>query len=139
MNITAIFVVGFVILGIYKLFELYAKRDERKSIIEKLPVFLENKDLKEPIILPDILYKRPAYGSWALRIALLLMGIGIGCAIAFCFQYSLFGDLNYNVKDWEIRRQINDTQEIIYFAFISTFGGIGMLVAYLIERKEAKK
>jgi hypothetical protein len=139
MDITAICVVGFVVLGIYKLFELYAKRGERRSLIEKLPVFLENKDLKESIILPDILYKKSVYGSRPLPIALLLIGVGIGCAVAFFVQYNLFGDINYNLGDYNIRNQIHERQLIIYFAFISIFGGIGLLVAYLIERKETKK
>jgi hypothetical protein len=138
MSITAIFIVGFVVLGIYKLFELYAKRDERKSLIEKLPIFMENKDSTTPIILPDILYKKNEFGSWALRIALLLIGIGLGAAVAFFVQWQFFGD-TYNVHDWEIKSHVEDMQAIIYFSFIAFFGGIGLLIAYLIEQKQAKK
>jgi hypothetical protein len=136
MNITAIGVVGILTWGIYKLFELFVKRKERINIIEKIPFLMENKDLKGSIVLPEVLYKKQDSGSMALRLACLMLGIGLGCILGFFTQYYYFGGLaGYNLEDWHIRLQVEDMQSMIYFAFIAFFGGLGLFTAYLVELK----
>ncbi|MDR0866180.1 MAG: hypothetical protein LBO74_14795 [Candidatus Symbiothrix sp.] len=136
MNITAICVVGFVVLGIYKLFELFVKRKERMAIIEKLPAFLNNSEPGGSINLPAITFGRQDYGSWPLRVALLLIGVGLGCVIAFFIQYGMFDSFNgRDMGNWHVRHQIEQTQFILYFSFITIFGGLGLFIAYMIEKK----
>ena len=78
------------------------------------------------IKLPDISFGSNN-GSWALRVALLLMGLGLGCLLGFFTQYYYFGDSS---TKWEFRQLAG----VIYFAFMAIFGGAGLLAAYLIER-----
>jgi hypothetical protein len=136
MDITAIFVVGSVILGIYKIFELFIRKKERALLIEKIPVFLNNNQLGDFVSLPGISFGKRDYGSWPLRISLLLIGVGMGCVIAFFIQYYLFDNTLRSVSDeGDIRRQIEQSQFVLYFSFITIFGGLGLLAAYLIELK----
>jgi hypothetical protein len=130
-NLDVIFIVGFLVLGTYKLFELFVRKNERLAILEKLFTLSENKDLSGNIKLPNISLGSSNNSSWALRVSLLLMGIGIGCVLAFTVQYNTFGDKN----DWHIQATVS----MLYFSFIAVFGGAGLLIAYLIESNQAKK
>jgi hypothetical protein len=136
MDITAICVVGFIVLGIYKLFELFVKRKERMTIIEKLPALLNMNESGGAINLPAITFGRQDSGSWPLRISLLLIGIGLGCVIAFFIQYGMIDSFTgRDFDNWNVRHQIEQTQSILYFAFITIFGGLGLFIAYMIEKK----
>jgi len=123
-----IFIVGFFILGTYKVFELFAKRKERILLIEKLAsLCAENKEDKEKqlkIQLPLIVGNDS--GFWPLRISLLLIGIGLG------FLTALFIQLGYYS---ELARDVYDNVALVNLASISFFGGIGLLIAFLIEQK----
>jgi H+/Cl- antiporter ClcA len=92
MELTAIFIVGFIVLGVYKLFELFVKKRERLMLIEKLVSLPSSTEVPEPIRLPKILFEKQDYGSWPLRISLLLIGIGLGCLSSVIIQ------LNYAKK-----------------------------------------
>ncbi|GHT07792.1 hypothetical protein FACS189432_00380 [Bacteroidia bacterium] len=131
-DLSPIFVVGILVLGVYKLFELFVRKSERLAIIEKLFFLSENKEISGSINFPDISFGNANNGSWALRIALLLMGVGLGCLLAFFIQYGLFG--NNRFDDWQTRQLIS----VSYFSSIAIFGGAGLLTAYLIELKQAK-
>jgi hypothetical protein len=140
MNVTAICIIGFIVLGIYKLFELFVKRKERIAIIEKWSALLNNDELSHSINIPVINWGKRDYGSWPLRISLLLMGVGLGCMIAFFIQYGLFDSFNgANIENWHVRHDIEQTQFVLYFSFITVFGGLGLFIAYLIELKQSKK
>jgi len=119
-----IFIVGFIVLGIYKMLELSARKKEREMFIEKLASLSELKEddanrLKDR--LPFIVDS--GYGFWPLRISLLLIGIGAGCLFAF------FMRIQYPNMSWDLISLANT-------AFILFFGGIGLLVAYFIEQKK---
>jgi hypothetical protein len=136
-----ILIVGFLVLGTYKLFELFVRKNERLAIIEKLFTLSESKEISGTIKLPNISLGNTNNGSWALRISLLLIGIGVGCLLAFITQYGLFDSfVDYQNKEItrEARHQIYNIQSIINFSFIAIFGGAGLLIAYLIESKQAK-
>ena len=120
--ITGIFIVGFVILGIYKTIELFVRKQERLSIIEKF-TSLANSDSTEPIRLPNILFEKQDFGSWPLRISLLLIGIGLGCLFAFFVQ------MYYGSLEW-------DQESMINAASVCFFGGIGLFIAFMIELKQ---
>ncbi|GHT68918.1 hypothetical protein AGMMS50239_34890 [Bacteroidia bacterium] len=124
MEFTAIFVMGFLTLGTYKIFELFVKRKERLTIIEKLISL--NLESAEPIRLPNILYEKQGFGSWPLRISLLLIGIGLGCLCAFFLQMYYGETINW------------DQKRMIEFASIALFGGIGLFIAFMIELKQKK-
>ncbi|MDR0832660.1 MAG: hypothetical protein LBN93_00480 [Candidatus Symbiothrix sp.] len=131
-----IFIVGFIVLGIYKLFELFVKKQERLTLLEKLPIIFENKENGGKINLPELAFGKQDYGSWPLRIALLLLGIGLGCIVAFLVEYSIFDFSHYKDYDWNL---LHKAEFVLYFSFITIFGGLGLLIAYLMERKQTKK
>ena len=133
-QLTAVFIVGIIVLGIYRLFELYARRKERVMMIEKLAENAKPIDLD--MNLPFLKANTPP-SSWVLKISLLLIGIGLGSIIAFVIQYAVIGELLIKVhENWEVRNNLRGFSEVIYFACIAVFGGIGLLIAYLIELKQ---
>jgi len=138
LDLTAVFIVGFIVLGIYKLFELFAKRSERILMIEKLAHLCENEEDKEKrlkIRLPFVFDGN--FDFWPLRISLLLIGIGAGCLFAFFLQIIYFNGSPIQLyREWA--SQFHDLIGLVLFASISFFGGIGLLIAFLIERKKKK-
>jgi hypothetical protein len=142
MHIDEILIVGFFVLGTYKLFELFVRKGERLAIIEKLFTLTENKEVSGSIKLPDIsLGSNFNFDSWSLRISLLLIGIGLGSLLSFFTQYYLFDfyqTLNIDENSWAVSNRISDIKTFTNFSFISIFGGTGLLIAYLIESKQAK-
>ncbi|MDR2804732.1 MAG: hypothetical protein LBB85_03695, partial [Dysgonamonadaceae bacterium] len=139
MDLTAIFIIGFIVLGIYKLVELFARKNERMALIEKLPAFVSENEAGNVINFPEISFVKKDYSSWALRFSLLLTGVGVGCLLAFILQYSLIDFASYNLNELYERRELEHLRFILYFSGISVFGGLGLLAAYLIERKEDRK
>ncbi|MDR1369731.1 MAG: hypothetical protein LBJ72_06355 [Dysgonamonadaceae bacterium] len=131
----AVLIVGIITLGIYRLFELYARRKERILMVEK---FAENaKPVDLDLSLLFFKKRQPIYSTWALKISLLMIGIGLGAIIAFFIQYAMIGDLLTQAHDnWDIRRNLDGFKETIYFSCVAMFGGIGLLTAYLIELKQ---
>jgi len=63
--------------------------------------------------------------SYVLTTAMLLIGAGVGLFLAFIIDWSIIND--------------NDNPTAIYFACIALFGGLGLLGAYTIEKKDAGK
>ena len=138
-NMVPVFVVGFIIWGIYRIFELFARRKERMAIIEKLGEKFSSQDVENALNLP-LFSKQPNNSSLPLRISLLMIGIGLGLVSAFIIHYAII--LNSDLLDLNsdyIRRNLREIEGIIYLSFISVFGGIGLLVAYLIETRKEKK
>ena len=117
-DLAILIVVLGITFAIYKLFELFVRRNERMVMIEKLNV-------SDGAIFPPSINKwfssKPS--SWALRLGLLFMGIGMGLGIATIItQISPFS---------------ND--ESMYFGLIMFFGGMGLVIAYIIEQKQKKQ
>lgn len=67
----------------------------------------------------------------SLKFGLLLVGIGIGLLAALFTVMGIFGD------------EMTDNQEpkavAIYFGFIGIFGGLGLIISYLVEKKWLEK
>jgi hypothetical protein len=62
-----------------------------------------------------------------LKWGLLFIGAGIGLFLAYYLDYTVFAD---NAK-------VNHGANVpVYFALIGIFGGLGLFVSYLIEKKE---
>ena len=131
-EITAICIVGIITLGIYRLFELFVRKSERMVIIEKLGDIIKLSEAKVDLNLP---FFQQTSGNWALRISLLLTGIGIGLLLAVFLYFALtIGDIDLmNSRDFQ------RNFEVVYFASVAVFGGIGLLVAYFIEQKNNRK
>jgi len=121
-------IVGIVFFAIYRVFELYVRRNERMAIIEKLGGQMKLSDANVDLSLP--LFQQ-SNGSWALRISLLLIGVGIGLLVGFFIEFMATNAIMNNDYNWRV--------QMIYFASVAIFGGLGLLVAYFIERKQSKK
>lgn len=135
-------VVTFIIFSfIYMVFELFARRGERKMLIEKiveigkadvgryLNEYLGNMGMAN-------IFRMKSRGS--IRGALLMLGIGIGVMAGFFINYLLVGDayLTSN-RHWDVCNE--EVVVVVYIASVCIFGGLGMLIAYFIERKENGK
>jgi hypothetical protein len=127
MDFDVIFVVGFLVWGTYKIFELLVRKKERLAIIEKLTL-LPNVESAKPIRLPNIVFEKQDSGSWPLRISLLLIGIGLGCLCTFYTQ------MYYG---WDTMRSFQ--RDMMFCAFITLFGGIGLFIAFMIELNQKNK
>ena len=104
--------------AIYKIFELFVRRKERMAMIEKM-------NISDGVIIPPDITKwftPPTPSSWALRLGLLLMGIGLGLGIS-----------SFVNKMGSFR---ND--DPMYFGLTMLFGGLGLVIAYIIEQKQKK-
>lgn len=123
-------------ITLYKILELYARRGERLRMIEKLSELQsDNKELKL-----DLSFKHKSSFS-AIRIGLLLVGVGIGCLIGIIIQTTCTDSLSlqFNKFGYEVQNNIYQLVGTIYFASIATFGGLGLVMAYLVEKKDQKK
>ena len=134
----AICIVGFITLGIYRVFELFARRKERMAIIDKLEHI---KSLDTNVDLKLSLFQKSENSNWALRISLLLIGIGLGLLVAYGVEMAIIrGNMDfYSPENYDIRRSFNSGMEVVYFASVAFFGGIGLLSAYFIEQKQKQK
>ena len=123
-----VLILGIITLGTYRIFELFVRRKERMQIIEKMHSCVDRLDLS--------FLSKSHNSSWALRASLLMIGLGIGFIVGFLLQLSL----GYQIANMNMYLEYSrDSMEIIYLASIILFGGIGLLTAYFIERKEEKK
>jgi hypothetical protein len=69
---------------------------------------------------PD-LFKKDRSSSGPLRAGLLLVGAGLGLVVGYAL------DRNF------------DMEEVGYFSMLFIFGGMGLLVAYLVEERKERK
>jgi hypothetical protein len=128
--ITVPLVVGIVTLGIYGLFELFVRRKERLVILEKYGVTPGSSVLSDKISLPS--FSGNSFG--ALKIACLLLGVGLGLLTGFFISMGwLNNGIPIGVSEWQMR----ETTGIIYGASVLIFGGLGLLIAFFVEQKYA--
>ena len=123
-------VCGIFVLGFYKLFELFVCKKERLLILEKMGEKFTPDMLEHKISFSSI----GKFSSSALKFGCLFMGLGLGLLIGYLIcsttleGYTNMGDvrLNYNMRE---------TISIIYGACILLFGGLSLLIAFLVELK----
>ena len=128
--ITAPLVCGIFVLGFYKLFELFVCKKERLLIIEKMGEKFTPDMLEHKINFSSI----GKFSSSALKFGCLLIGLGLGLLIGYLIcsttleGYTNTGDvrLNYNMRE---------TSSIVYGSCVLLFGGLSLLIAFLIELK----
>ncbi|NDV65359.1 DUF6249 domain-containing protein [Bacteroides sp. 224] len=119
-------IIGIITLGIYKLFELFARRKERLALIEKLT---EVKSFPNEIRFPK--YFSSGFSFGALKAGSLLIGIGLGLLVGYLICCLTIPDYIQNAGNWKIER----FSGIIYGACIFVLGGIGLITAFVIELK----
>ena len=112
--ITAPLIVGIITLGIYKLFELFACRRERITLIEKLGEKMSQTDLElnGKICLPD--FNRPQLSFGALKGGCLLLGVGLGLLVGFILSYVSFSPYDLDRLD---RGYTREMVGVIYGSF----------------------
>ena len=119
-------VVGIITLGIYKLFELFVRKKERLIIIDKIGDKLTPDILNGKI---DFSTNIPKFSFSALKFGCLFMGFGIGMLVAFAVHYN-FADFVENAYF---------LRSTVYGSCVLLFGGLALLIAFIIELKISKK
>jgi drug/metabolite transporter (DMT)-like permease len=76
-------------------------------------------------------YKPQSAPFHNLKWGLLLIGAGVGLFLAFLLDHTAFKNVGNDFDD--------GGNVAIYFAMIAIFGGLGLFVSYLIEKKHADK
>ena len=119
-------VMGIITLGIYKLFELFVRKKERLTIIDKIGDKLTPEILSEKI---DFSTNIPKLYFSALKFGCLFMGLGIGMLVAFTVHYNFadFVESSYQIIG------------AIYGSCVLLFGGLGLIIAFIIELKICNK
>ena len=119
-------IVGIVCAGIYGFFELFVRKKERLAIIEKIGDKLEPSAFDVKIGLPRLATN---FSFSSLKTGCLLAGIGLGLLVGFIISVSL---TDFNLDG---RRELIST---VYGASVLLFGGIGLIIAFVIELKLSK-
>ena len=125
-------VVGIITLGIFRLFDLFVRKKERLAIIEKIGEKFEPSMVENKFSFPMTNSGSGAFGT--LKIACLLLGIGAGLLIGYfiCLN-SIAG---YSTMD--LQHNANEISGVVYGASVLLFGGLGLLVAFVIEMNYSK-
>ena len=125
---------GIVFYFIYMIFELFARRDERLKLIEKMGLTAAPIDpsiLKSQFssLLPS--FKKKSFT--ALRMGCLFAGLGLGLLIGLFICLNI---RNFTVFDNNWER--DSLYSVAYGAPVLIFGGFGLIISFLIEKKDAK-
>lgn len=130
--ITIPLVVGMITLGIYKLFELFVRKSERLRIIDKVGEKFDASMFENKFSFPVISSVR--MGSFgALKAGCLIMGIGLGLLIGYLICANSMA--NYTDYSWNMR----ELAGVVYGACTLLFGGLGLIIAFVIEIRLTKK
>ena len=125
-----------VFAAIYGLFELFVRRKERLTIIDKIGDKLDASYLKGKIQLPG--FGGMNFSFSALKAGCLLMGIGLGLLVGLTINLSMISQGVIDSSNWQDRNFIG----VGYGSSVLLFGGLGLIIAFLIEmnmKRKAKK
>jgi len=117
----------------YKLIELYVRKKERILIIEKLNM-LDNVNTQN-INLSNLFGEERIFRNQylALRIGMLLMGLGLGLLVGYFISQLSFGYIAE--PSWDVKQTIS----VIYGATTLFFGGMGLITGFIVETNMKKK
>ncbi|MDR2775463.1 MAG: hypothetical protein LBC19_12130 [Tannerella sp.] len=134
--ITTPLITGIIFYFTYMVFELFVRRKERLLLLEKMG---QNLTPPDPSILRNhlssLLPSFPKKSFTGLRTGCLLLGLGLGLFVGLiiCVNLSYIDRIGQN--HWE-----RDTfYSIAYGSSVLFFGGLGLIISYIIESKSAKK
>lgn len=130
--ITVPLIVGIICASIYGLFELFIRRKERLAIIEKMGDKLDTSFFKGKLGLPNYMAR---FSFSSLKIGCLLTGIGLGMLVGFIINSSLSYSASFSNRGW----YHGDMGDTAYGASVLLFGGLGLILAFIVEMKLAKK
>ena len=121
----------------YKFLENLIRRKERMMLIEKIdsldPSHVET--LKNGIHLNSLASASGHFTS--LRFGMLLAGIGLGLIVAWVLTMMLYPNIA-SFKGTDGYRYYRDMFSVIYLAAPACFGGLALLLSYLVENKSNK-
>ena len=125
---------GIVFYFIYMTFELFVRKQERIGIIEKLgqnmtpldPTILKNQFSS---LLPS--FQKKSFTS--LRNGCLFVGIGLGLLVGLYINLNMSGIFEID-RSWG-----QNISSVAYGAPVLLFGGLGLIISYLIESKSTAK
>ena len=117
---------------LYKLFELYGMRSERKTIIERLdasdlPEYVKRLPIgvsgggSHPVSSEP---QKQVPARWVLRWGLFILGLGIGLFVAWCFSTQKLHQDVYRVYD---------QMEILYMCGACCGAGLGLFISFITE------
>ncbi len=118
-DLAPVLVVAIIFIVVYKIFELFVRRNERLAMIDKLSGGIDPQILKTQLSLPA--YKNENYNAWSIRIGLLLVGIGLGVATAVIIDLFAVPP----AADGKLFYEFRNTISALYPALAAVFGGIG--------------
>ena len=117
---------------LYKLFELYGMRSERKTIIERLDTnglveYVKRMPIgvsgggSHPVSSGP---QKQVPARWVLRWGLFMLGLGIGLFVAWCFSTQKLHQDVYRVYD---------QMEILYMCGACCGAGLGLFISFITE------
>lgn len=130
MDLTPVFIVAIIFGCIYKIFDLFVRRKERLTLIEKLSIDSAKDEIEIVRTLISGINNGVSNKFTALKWGALAIGMGAG--LFSCVLISLDHIIH---DDWQLK-------STLYSSLILIGGGIGLIVAFLIEnsmRKSEKK
>jgi len=130
--IIAPLIVWICVSGLYGLIELYARRGERKAIIEKMGDKLDNSLLEGKFSM--LQFSSQSFSS--LKIGCLLAGLGLGLLVGLWISTMLLSNSYYTGME---RWRMDNLTGVAYGASVLLFGGIGLLVSFVIENRMNRK
>ena len=120
------------ISGVNKLAELYVRRKERLAIIDKFGERFDPSLLGNPF---GFASGGTSHSFGALRAGCLLLGLGLGFLTGLLLSTLLIAN-GYNTEEWHYREILFNAA---YVSPVLLFGGLGLLLSFLIENKIRNK
>jgi hypothetical protein len=132
--ITIPLVVGIITLGIYRLFDLFVRKKERLAIIEKIGDKFDSSMIENKFSFP-FKFKFESGGPFGtLKVACLVIGVGLGLLIGhFICMNTVVG-----FNSGQYTGDAYEAAGVVYGASVLLFGGLGLLIAFIIEMKYLK-
>ena len=125
-------VVGIITLGVFRLFDLFVRKKERLSIIDKIGDKFDASMIQNKFTFPLISTGNSIFNT--LKVACLLLGVGLGLLIGYVICLNSIA--GYSTT--ELHHNAYEISGVVYGASVLLFGGLGLVVAFLVEMNYIK-